>query len=444
MLLGLTIPFLVDAGILSFKNFDQEIVLEKNESGFVDTMSQKQIIVAHRLIVKTSNKYSKKKLAKAHKAITEVKELYHGKDFTYFSAEINKEITLQEVMSKLLKKRKIHFVQPDILQQTQRSHDGDEHAKEPLPDLLKKPKNNSKNNLKNKSNKKINKEKRLDNALPRYLKFIGVKNLWDKTKGKGIKIAVIDDGFDLKHKEFEKINMTFAYDVIEKSLESNPKESIDTHGTKVAGVLFAQHDKQGIEGIAPEAEFIAIRQPDTWTSNTLLSFQVANLSKADIINCSWNSPQLMQPVADVINDLAQNGRNGKGTAVIIAAGNKGIDIKPNSTEASIDSAIVVGASNLMGKRPLKFSNKGESVDLLSFGVPVLTTFPNNKYGIFAKTSLATTVVSGVSALILSQNPEFTIKQLEDELKKMTTNNKRINQFKNRSTKKAQKQETNND
>ena len=429
MMFVLTLSFSLQAENLSFKNFGKEIVFEKNENGFVNKASQQQITISNRLIIKTANTYSKKDLTETDSSITDVKELYQGNDFTYFVAEINKESDLQEVMKTLDSKKDILLVQADILQQTEKSHEGNDHKE----NLLKKPARKKRT----KQQMAIIKQKQLEASLPRYLKFVGVDKLWEKSKGKGVKIAVIDDGFDLKHKEFKKLKVAFSYDASEKKLSTDPKHPLDTHGTKVAGVLFAQHDKTGVEGIAPEAEFIAIRQPDTWTSNTLLSFQIAKLNNADIVNCSWNSPQLMQPVADAINDLTEFGRNGKGTAVVIASGNKGIKIKPNSTEASIKSAIVVGASNLLALRPLKFSNTGESIDLLSFGRPVQSTLPMDKYGNFAKTSLSATIVSGISALVLSQNPDYTLKQLQTELMKITSDKKRTKKFnlkKNTSTK----------
>ncbi len=427
-----TLLFFTQTGkteILSFKNFDHQLVLEKQGDQYINKATQQKFTIANKLIVKTSKRYNKKKLSKAHKQITNVKELYLSNDFKYFLAELKDNSDMQLVMNKLLQKRAIKLVQPDILQATEKSHQDHEHEKNPLSKPLKKPKN--------KLQRKLNREKQLAKLLPRYLKFIGVEELWKKSKGKGVKIAVIDDGFDLNHKEFENLKVNFTYDATQRTLDISSKDTLDTHGTKIAGVLFAKHDSQGVEGIAPEADLIAIRQPDTWTSNTILSFYGARLSKADIINCSWNSPQLMQPIADVVNEIAKNGRIGKGTAVIFAAGNKGIEIKPNSTEASIESAIVVGASNLMAKKPLKFSNRGESVDLLSFGRPVKTTLPNNKYGSFGGTSLAASIVSGISALILSQNPQFTIQQLQAELKTMIENNKRMNKkVKNKTNKNA--------
>lgn len=210
----------------------------------------------------------------------------------------------------------------------------------------------------------------------------------------------------------------FSYDVEMKALTSGPKYKIDIHGTKVAGIIFSAHNNMGINGIAPESELIALRQPNTWTSNTLLSFQLAKLAGASVINCSWHSQILLQPVAEVIDDLAINGRQGKGIAVVISAGNKGQLIMPNSTESAISSAIVVGANGSDYKR-LTFSNYGQSVDLFTYGKGVKTTLTSGGYGVFAGTSLAAAIVSGISALLISQNPNLTLEQLIQRLQIIT-------------------------
>ena len=237
---------------MSFKNLDQEYTFEKNESGFINKATQQQVAIAHRLIVKTSKKINNKKLSKADKAITEVKELYQAKEFNYFLAEVDKAADLQKVMVHLAKNKSIQLVQPDILQQTEKTHQDHEPTKNPLTKPLKKPKN--------KLQQQLNREKQRANALPRYLKFIGVDELWKNTKGKGVKIAVIDDGFDLTHDEFKELTTNFSYDATQQTLDTSPKDGVDTHGTKIAGVLFAKHNDKGVEGIAPEAEYIAERK----------------------------------------------------------------------------------------------------------------------------------------------------------------------------------------
>ena len=151
----------------------------------------------------------------------------------------------------------------------------------------------------------------------------------------------------------------------------------------------------------------------------LLALQLANLAGADIINCSWNSHWLLEPIADAINTLSLHGRQGKGTAVIIAAGNESQLIAPHTTEASLNSPLVVAASDEHLKR-LAISNYGASVDLLVYGAPIRTPSTHEGYVLFSGTSSATAITSGFAALILSQQPNLTLAQLEHQLKALTT------------------------
>ncbi len=86
------------------------------------------------------------------------------------------------------------------------------------------------------------------------------KKIWQQSKGEGISIAIIDDGFDLSHPELANTKTAFSYDVDGRILNARPKVPVDRHGNKVAGLIFAKHDKHGVEGIAPNADYIYIRQ----------------------------------------------------------------------------------------------------------------------------------------------------------------------------------------
>lgn len=232
--------------------------------------------------------------------------------------------------------------------------------------------------------------------------------------GKGVSIAVIDDGFNLQHEDLKDVALLFEYDVDNQNLDAANKLTIDNHGTLVAGVIFAQHNGIGVNGIAPESSFIAIRQPENKTSSTVLSFTVADKAGADIINASWNSPVLMQPVYDVIKHLALNGRNGKGTAVVFAAGNDAQYLDLLSIEAAIPEAITVGTHGA-------YSNVGPLIDVIVPAV-AMSTSVNGGYKRFGGTSAAAPYVSGHAALILEQNSELALEQLISRLKSILTSN----------------------
>ncbi|MGA1932840.1 S8 family peptidase [Arcobacter sp. YIC-464] len=230
-----------------------------------------------------------------------------------------------------------------------------------------------------------------------------LKKLWKNTKGEGVNIAIIDDGFDLVHEDLKGVNVLFSYDSDNKNLNSSPKLKIDNHGTQVAGIIFAQHNSVGVNGIAPEANLIAIRQTTNTTSDTIISFTVSKKAGADIINCSWNSPVLLEPIYDVIKSIS------KDTAVVFAAGNDSRKIESFSTEASIPEVITIGTNK-------KYSNYGDVVDTI-LPTNIKTTKINNNYGNFGGTSASAPLFSGLLALKISQNPNEKIETLIINLKK---------------------------
>ena len=196
--------------------------------------------------------------------------------------------------------------------------------------------------------------------------------------------------------------------------KANPQDKLDSHGTRVAGVIWANHEGH-LKGLAPQAELIAIRQVVGQTSAVLRAFEFARKHNADIINASWNSQLLLQPIADVVNDFAEHGRGGKGAIVVFSAGNDGKSIGPSTSEASIEQAVVVGASNKAGKRLAK-SNYGQTVDFSLFGGGIRSTTLNGGYQLLAGTSLSAAMASGLFALFIERNPDATAIELQNQFK----------------------------
>jgi len=228
-------------------------------------------------------------------------------------------------------------------------------------------------------------------------KKYNLQESWKESKGEDVNIAIIDDGFDLSHEDLQGVNLAFSYDSDYKNFNASPKLKDDHHGTQVAGIIFAQHNGIGVDGIAPDANFIAIRQTTNITSDTIVSFTVAQKAGAQIINCSWNSPLLLEPVYDVIKHLA------KDIAIVFAAGNEHKEILPYSTEASIPEVITVGSTQ-------KQSNFGSIVDI-TIPSGIITTKPNDRYGVFYGTSATAPVVSGLLALKLSKHKNKSMQDL---------------------------------
>jgi hypothetical protein len=272
--------------------------------------------------------------------------------------------------------------------------------------------------------------------------------------GDSIIIALIDDGFEIDHPEFNQPGkVVHARDISSNSNDPRPKNPYNNHGTACAGVAVAS----GINasGVAPGAILMPVR-----LSSNLGSISEADAFKwaadhgADIISCSWgpedgdwSDPD--DPVHTILIDLPDstrlamdyaisNGRKGKGCIITFAAGNGNEDCAYDGY-ASYEKVIAVTACNDRSKRSV-YSDYGSSVwcsfPSSDFGYPpfshpdpltpgIYTTDRLGKAGYntkgdytdeFGGTSSSCPGVAGTAALILSANPELTWEQVRQVIK----------------------------
>lgn len=118
---------------------------------------------------------------------------------------------------------------------------------------------------------------------------INICKAWSLTTGNpNISVAVIDQGIEENHKEFENINITHSYDAM---VNSDSVTIYDKHGCHVGGIIFANHNNYDIAGVSPNTSMINISH-GMGISNSI-SVELATainyaVSKgADIINNSW-------------------------------------------------------------------------------------------------------------------------------------------------------------
>lgn len=208
------------------------------------------------------------------------------------------------------------------------------------------------------------------------------------SKGEGILIAIIDDGFDIDHPEFSSPSKVVSpRDATLNTNDPRPKDfnSSENHGTACAGVACA-NGLHGASGVAPEAKLLPIRLASGLGSQQEAnSFVWAADQGADIISCSWGpvdglwydplDPRHSQVVPIpastrlAIDYATTKGRNGKGCIVLFAAGN-GNESVDNDGYASYEKVIAVAACNDRGKRSV-YSD---------FGNAIWCAFPSNDYG----------------------------------------------------------------
>jgi serine protease len=190
------------------------------------------------------------------------------------------------------------------------------------------------------------------------------------------------------------------------------------HGTHISGIIGAVgNNGVGVAGVAWNAQLMALKTFDArgigdsrWSVAAV--DYAANLG-AKVVNASWviggSSPSLAAAI-----DRARL----KNVVVVAAAGNSGANIDvtaaypANSPAANV---ITVGAVDAAGNLA-KYSNYGaKNVDLTAPGSNILSTNPGKSYGYRTGTSMATPFVSGALALVWGLRPEWTYRQVIDQV-----------------------------
>jgi subtilisin family serine protease len=256
-------------------------------------------------------------------------------------------------------------------------------------------------------------------------------DLLNTYSGKGIKIAIIDDGLDTNHEDLENAIVS-TYDIVSKSSNVEHLNQGDQHGTAVTGIIGARANEKGILGIAYNSDIIFLKhKEDMSDSETIELFNKAEEFGADIISNSWGTYDVSPAVKDKIQDLAINGRDGKGMLIVFAVGNDNQDM--GNDESAIPEVISVGSTDIDNTRAW-YSNYGENLDILApggYGIGITTLDPMGINGLailddnylfyddsnsFIATSASAPIISGVIALMLEKNPNLTRIQIEDILK----------------------------
>lgn len=274
---------------------------------------------------------------------------------------------------------------------------------------------------------------------------MSVEEAWSITRGdSSIKVAILDSGIDTLHPDLKQ-NLLSGYDATGGGSRGYPNTtySKDGHGTACAGIVAAVADNGiGVAGVAPNCKLIPVKvfyYVDTITG--VIPFSTSQwfadgiswawqAGEADIMSNSWGVPDILfgllggpiSLVEDAINQATQQGRNGKGVALLFSSGNdNGEPLWPSS----LPITIAVTATSMCDERKSPSScdgesdwggNYGNSLDVGAPGVRITTTdmrgqngfSPGQYTGTFNGTSAACPNAAGVMALILSLRPDYAL------------------------------------
>lgn len=199
----------------------------------------------------------------------------------------------------------------------------------------------------------------------------------------------------------------------------------NSHGTHVAGIVGAIRDNNlGAKGVASNIELMILRtvpDGDERDKDVANSIRYAAENGARVINMSFGKGY--SPQKEYV-DKAIRFADSLGVLLVSGAGNGSDNIDSTDSFPTrfyenggfAENYISVGASSWQSDSTLSasFSNYGKkNVDLFAPGVDIYSTFPDNEYEMNSGTSMASPVVAGVAALIMSYYPELSTTEVKE-------------------------------
>jgi hypothetical protein len=256
---------------------------------------------------------------------------------------------------------------------------------------------------------------------------IKAEEAWEITRGsRDIVICLIDDWFDLGDSRFNVSGKIVASkDFTDNVFSPTTALDFNSHGTACASLALAEEDSGGIVGLAPKSAFMPIMIPTDITDRSFVAiFQYAMSQNADVICCCWKARAEYFPLSTAMNSIIKKAamegrRNNKGCIILFAAGNDNspLDGVKNDMQwlngfAIHPNVMAVGASNSRDKHS-PYSNYGPELAVCapsgggSNARSMVATDTKDGIGInyqFDGTSGATSIASGLAALILAVEP----------------------------------------
>lgn len=285
-------------------------------------------------------------------------------------------------------------------------------------------------------------------------------------------VGVIDTGVDDRHPDM--IGRVDSHHSVSCTWNGMPNQEYgawkdyDSHGTMVAGIIAANHNGYGIDGIAPDSTIVSIKAADaqrhTYPEALACAFTWAVNHGVDIVNNSyvmgpwryWDASDPEQAAGLEAATRAITFARSQGVAIFAAAANDDADNDhPAGQDLPHDGAdlastrgkrgvmvpqMIEGVNQVSavarqgvvseGMREVylraDFSNYGKSIDFAAPGDDIESTVPNDvmpaHYANGGGTSFASPHAVGVAALIKSVHPTMTGDQIVDLMRKQAAMN----------------------
>ncbi len=232
--------------------------------------------------------------------------------------------------------------------------------------------------------------------------------------GKGVRVAVLDTGFDLEHPDFLGRNIVSRSFIPGEAVQDGHGHGTHCVGTSCGPKMAGQGPRYGI---AYDAEIfvgkVLSNAGSGGDAGILAGISWAISQKCRIISMSLGAPTVIgQGYSRIFEQVARRAL-GAGTIIIAAAGNEserpGV-VSPVGHPANCPSIMSVAAlDSRMGIAPFSCGGRelqGGQVDIAGPGVGIRSSWPRpTLYRSISGTSMATPHVAGIAALYGEANSD---------------------------------------
>jgi subtilase family protein len=229
--------------------------------------------------------------------------------------------------------------------------------------------------------------------------------------GPGRPVTIVDSGLDMSHEEFANRPNTTLLN------RQTVTDDADDHGTEVASVIGAPVNGLGLVGVYPQA---VLRSWDASplgyisTGGAVDGIVTAAKDGVGVINISFGGS-----VPDPLIEEAILYAFKRGSLVVAASGNDGLDGNQPSYPAVYPHVLTVAATNEQGTGS-DFSSQSNWVDLAAPGsdIPVAEPFFDDPTGYITAsgTSFSAPMVSAAAAWVWTDRPALDNTQLFDVMR----------------------------
>lgn len=267
---------------------------------------------------------------------------------------------------------------------------------------------------------------------------INILDVWPRIVGKEpVVVAVLDMGINYNHPDLKNIvwkntseipnngidddNNGYVDDYQGWNFAENTNEIIDKdgHGSHISGIIAGEVNDIGITGVSPNIKIMALRVADDdgnyYISDVIAGIDYALNKGVKIFNFSFGNNSYLQSIRDKMAE--------SNALFICAAGNGGTDQIGDNNDTlpfypasyDLDNIISVASINSNGSLSL-FSNYGQnSVDIAAPGNNIYSSSLGTGYMIMSGTSMATPFVTGVAAILHSENKNIDILTIKEKI-----------------------------